>query len=78
MPTYRLINPSTKEVEDHLVSIADYEVLKQEGYVQVFEPSKIIRGKDHSGTAGGHGTSNEWKDKLREIKKHHPLSTIDV
>ena len=78
MPTYRLINPDSGEVEEHLISIADMEVLKQDGYVQVFEPSKIISGRDHSGVGGGHGTSDAWKDRLREIKKNNPGSDLDI
>ena len=78
MPTYRLIHPETGEVKDHLCSIADYLVLKQEGYVQMFEASKIISGRDHSGNAGGHGTSDAWKDRLRTIRDNNPGSTIDV
>lgn len=78
MPTYRLINPNTGEVEDHLISMADYEVMKQDGYVQVFEPSKIISGRDLSGQGGSHGTSDAWKDRLREIKKNNPGSDLDI
>ena len=78
MPTYRLINPDSGEVEEHLISIADYEVLKLDGYVQVFEPSKIISGREMSGQGGSFGTSDAWKDKLREIKRKNPGSDIDI
>ena len=80
MPTYRLINPKTNEVEEHIISIADYEVLKLEGWVQIYEPghSRIVSGRDHSGAGGGHGTSDGWKDVLRRIKKNNPFSDIDV
>ena len=78
MPTYRLIHPETGDVEDHLITIADYYVLKQEGYVQVFEPSKIISGTQISGQGGGNKTSDSWKDTLRKIRDGNPGSTIDV
>jgi len=78
MPTYRLIHPETGDVKDHLITIADYMVLKQEGYVQVFEPSKIISGTQISGQGGGNKTSDSWKDTLRKIRDGNPGSTIDV
>lgn len=79
MPKYRLCHPETKKVETHWCSIADYEALKEEGYIQVYESgSNIISGRDHSGQGGGHGTSDGWKDVLRRIKSNNPKSTIDV
>lgn len=77
---YRMINPATGEAEDISCSIADMEVLKQEGWVHVFvpNPNSIISGRDHSGQGGGHGTSDGWKDTLRRIKANNPGSTIDV
>ena len=80
MPTYRLIHPETGEVEDHLVKFAEYEALKSQGYVQVYESGAggIISGRDHSGQGGGHGTSSGWKDVLRRIKANSPGSNIDI
>jgi len=80
MPQYRMVNPETGEAEDVMCTIADMEVLKQEGWTMVFEPNpnSIIRGRTHSGQGGGMHTSNEWKDTLRRIKSNNPGSTIDV
>ena len=77
---YRMISPETGETEDVVCSVADMEVLKQEGWKMVFTPNKnsIISGRDHSGHGGGHGTSDAWKDVLRRIKTNNRGSTIDV
>ena len=77
---YRMINPETGDAEDITCSVADMEVLKLEGWVMLFtpNPNSIISGRDHSGSGGGHGTSDGWKDVLRRIKKNNPLSDIDV
>jgi len=78
MPLYRMLNPQTDKEEDVLCSIAEMEVLKEDGWKIIFTPSRIISGRDYSGQGGGHGTSDGWKDRLREIKSSHPGSTIDV
>ena len=77
---YRMVNPNTGEAEDLTCTVADMQVLKQEGWVHVFvtNPNCIIAGRDHSGQGGGHGTSDGWKDVLRNIKDKNPPSTIDV
>ena len=77
---YRMVNPETGNAEDISCTVADMEVLKQEGWVMVFtpNPNSIISGRDHSGQGGGHGTSDGLKDVLRRIKANNPKSTIDV
>ena len=77
---YRMVNPEPGNAEDISCTVADMEVLKQEGWVMVFtpNPNSIISGRDHSGQGGGHGTSDGWKDVLRRIKANNPKSTIDV
>ncbi len=77
---YRMINPATGEAEDVSCSIADMEVLKQEGWVMVFtpNPNAIISGRERSGQGGSHGTDEGWKDNLRRIRDLNPGSTIDV
>ena len=78
---YLMVNPETGEAEDISCSVADMEVLKQEGWVMVFTPNSggaIISGRDISGNAGGHGSDDGWKDNLRRIRDLNPGSTIDV
>ena len=77
---YLMVNPETGESEDITCTVADMEVLKQEGWVMVFtpNPNSIIAGRDTSGQGGGHGTDDGWKDTLRRIKANNPGSTIDV
>ena len=78
MPIYSMINPDTGKQEDVLCSIADMEVLKQEGWIPVLTTPKIISGRQYSGQAGSHGTDEGWKDTLRRIRDNNPGSTIDV
>ena len=77
---YRMISPETGEAEDITCSVDDMLVLKQEGWTMVFtpNPNSIISGRDHSGQAGGGGTSDAWKDVLRRVRDNNPNSTIDV
>ena len=59
-----MVSPETGEAEDITCSVDDMLVLKQEGWTMVFtpNPNSIISGRDHSGQAGGAGTSDAWKD----------------
>ena len=77
---YRMINPKTGNAEDISCTVAVMLVLKQEGWLMIFtpNPNAIISGRDTSGQGGGHGTSDGWKDVLREIKSKNRGSTIDV
>ena len=77
---YRMINPVTGEAEDITATVDDMLTLKAEGWVMVFtpNPNSIISGRDHSGQAGGAGTSDAWKDVLRRVRDNNPNSTIDV
>ena len=77
---YSMVNPETGEAEDISCTVADMEVLKQEGWVMVFtpNPNSIIAGRDTSGQGGGHKSSQGWKDVLGRIKDNNPGSTIDV
>ena len=77
---YLMVNPETGEAEDITCTVADMEVLKQEGWVMVFtpNPNSIISGRDISGNAGGGQSSDGWKDVLRRIKANNAGSTIDV
>ena len=74
-----MINPDTQEAEDITCTIADMEVMKQEGWIMVFMPSGgFIAGRDTSGQGGGHKSSDGWKDVLRRIKANNYGSTIDI
>ena len=75
-----MINPVTGEAEDITATVDDMLTLKAEGWVMVFtpNPNSIISGRDHSGQAGGAGTSDAWKDVLRRVRDNNPKSTIDV
>ena len=76
---YRMINPKTQEAEDISCTIADMEVMKQEGWIMVFVPSGgFIAGRDTAGQGGGHKSSDGWKDVLRRIKANNYGSTIDI
>ena len=77
---YRMINPNTGETEDLNCTVADMEVLKQEGWTMVFTPNKnsIISGRSWSGNSGGSQTSDVFKDRMREIAKNRPKGNIDV
>ena len=78
VPIYSMINPDTGKQEEVLCTIADMEVLKQEGWVHVLTTGHIISGTSTSGQGGGKKTSDSWKDTLRKIRDAHPHSTIDV
>jgi hypothetical protein len=61
---------------DLLCSIADMEKKKEEGWIMVFSPPKnSLIG--HTGDVISH-TSEDWNSVLKNIKSHHPGSTIQT
>ena len=75
MPSYSMKDPDGLE-HDLLCSIADMEKKKEEGWTMVFHPAKnnLI---GHTGDVLSH-TSEDWNSVLKNIKSHHPGSTIQT
>ena len=75
MPSYTMKDPDGVE-QDLLCSIADMEKKKEEGWIMVFHPPKnnLI---GHTGDVLSH-TSEDWNSVLKNIKSHHPGSTIQT
>ena len=75
MPSYTMKDPDGLE-HDLLCSIADMEKKKEEGWTMVFHPPKnnLI---GHTGDLLSH-TSEDWNSVLKNIKSHHPGSTIET
>jgi len=75
MPSYTMKDPDGVE-HDLLCSIADMEKKKEEGWIMVFSPPKnSLIG--HTGDVISH-TSEDWNSVLKNIKSHHPGSTIQT
>ena len=75
MPSYTMKDPDGVE-QDLLCSIADMEKKKEEGWIMVFHPPKnSLIG--HTGDVISH-TSEDWNSVLKNIKSHHPGSTIQT
>ena len=75
MPSYTMKDPEGVE-HDLLCSIAEMEEKKEEGWSMVFHPPKnnLI---GHTGDVLSH-TSEDWNSVLKNIKSHHPGSTIQT
>ena len=75
MPSYTMKDPDGVE-QDLLCSIADMEKKKEEGWTMVFHaPKNNLIG--HTGDVLSH-TSEDWNSVLKNIKSHHPGSTIQT
>ena len=75
MPSYTMKDSEGVE-QDLLCSIADMEKKKEEGWTMVFHPPKnnLI---GHTGDVLSH-TSEDWNSVLKNLKSHHPGSTIQT
>ena len=75
MPSYTMKDPDGVE-HDLLCTIAEMEEKKEEGWIMVFHPPKnSLIG--HTGDVISH-TSEDWNSVLKNIKSHHPGSTIQT
>lgn len=78
MPTYTFLNTLTNEEWTEIMSIAERDqlLLEKPHIEQALSAPGIVSGM---GTFGHKKRPDEgFRDKLREIKKAHPRSTIDV
>ena len=75
MPSYTMKDPDGVE-HDLVCTIAEMVEKKEQGWSVVFSLVKhgII---GHTGDVISH-TNEGFKDRLREIKKKHPGSTIEI
>tara|TARA_B110001454_G_C12445170_1_gene319642 strand:+ start:74 stop:301 length:228 start_codon:yes stop_codon:yes gene_type:complete len=75
MPSYTMKDPDGVE-HDLICSIAEMEEKKEQGWrTQIGAPrNNLIR---HTGDVISH-TDEGFKDRLRNIKKNHPGSTIEI
>jgi hypothetical protein len=75
MPYYTIINKHTKETREELMSISEMEQFEKDN-----PDFEILCGAPRVAYSTGTKikTDNEFKDRLREIKKSHFGSTIDV
>lgn len=75
MPTYRLIDTQTEETEEHFLSWAALqEYLSKNPTKQLLPAAPAIV----SGVSGQMRPDEGFKDILRNIKKNHRGSAIDV
>lgn len=76
MPYYTILNKSTGETRDELMSISEMEAFDAAN-----PDCEILCGAPRIAFRTGtrvKGVDNEFKDRLREIKKAHVGSTIDI
>ena len=75
MPSYTMKDPDGVE-HDLLCTIAEMEEKKEQGWRNIFQPPKnnLI---GHTGDILSH-TSEDWNSVLKNIKSHHPGSTIQT
>ena len=75
MPSYTMKDPDGVE-HDLLCTIAEMEEKKEQGWRNIFQPPKnnLI---GHTGDVLSH-TSEDWNSVLKNIKSHHPGSTIQT
>lgn len=75
MPLYRLLNIETEEVVEELVSWATLQsILESNPNLKLLPAAPAIV----SGVSGRMRPDEGFRDRLRDIKKSHPGSTIDI
>lgn len=75
MPLYRLLNTETEEVTQEFCSWSVLqELLESNPKLQLLPAAPAIV----SGVSGRIRPDEGFRDRLRDIKKSHPGSTIDV
>lgn len=77
MPTYTFLNKRTKKIEDHVMSMSDYDTFKEKNkHLERYYEEAPAFNYAGRGDALRNKTDNTWKEVLSKISEKHPSSQL--
>lgn len=75
MPTYEFLNKKTKKIEEHTMSISNYDEFKtKNAHLERYHSSPPMFSYTGTGDMGGKKTDNTWKEVQAKIAEQNPRS----
>jgi len=77
MPTYEFLNRKTKKLEEHTLSMSEYDKFKSDNphLERYYETAPAFSYSGH-GDMAGRKTDNTWKEVLSKIAEKSPGSPL--
>jgi hypothetical protein len=77
MPTYEFYNTKTKKVEEHNISIKEYDAFKESNaHLERYYTSAPALSYSGTGDMAGKKTDNTWKEVMHKIAEQNPRSPL--
>jgi hypothetical protein len=77
MPTYEFLNKKTKKVEEHLLTIAQYDQFKIDNpHLERYYSEAPGFNYTSGGDLSGKKTDNTWKEVMQKIAEQNPRSPL--
>ena len=77
MPTYEFVNTKTKQLEDHVMSIAAYDQFKADNpHLERYYSDAPLFSYSGAGDLSGKKTDNTWKEVMHKIAEQNPRSPL--
>ena len=77
MPTYEFINKKTKQLEEHVMSIAAYDQFKADNsHLERYYSDAPPFSYSGTGDLSGKKNDNTWKEVMHKIAEQNPRSPM--
>ena len=77
MPTYEIVNTKTKQLEDHVMSIAAYDQFKADNpHLERYYSDAPMFSYRGTGDLSGKKNDNTWKEVMHKIAEQNPRSPM--
>ena len=77
MPIYEFYNTKTKKLEEHSMSVKDYDSFKESNsHLERHYSSAPILSYSGMGDMAGKKTDNTWKEVMHKIAEQNPRSQL--
>lgn len=77
MPIYEFLNKKTKKIEEHSMSVKDYDSFKENNsHLERHYSSAPILSYSGVGDMAGKKTDNTWKEVMSKIAEQNPRSPL--
>ena len=77
MPTYEFVNTKTKQLEDHVMSIAAYDQFKADNpHLERYYSDAPMFSYSGTGDLSGKKHDNTWKEVMHKIAEQNPRSPL--
>lgn len=77
MPTYEFLNKETNKIEEHIMSLSEYDIFKENNpHLERYYSDAPMFSYSGTGDMVGKKTDNTWKEVMHKIAEQNPRSPL--